>query len=121
MKTIAELEAIRKKAQKDVRLRSGSGDVRVVVGMDNCGIEAGARQITIALMDEINKHNLQDVMVTQTECLGACRLEPMMEVYEGEKKTTYVKLTPELARQIVTEHLVNGKALKSQTIGVFES
>ena len=120
MKSIAELEAIRKKAQEDVKLRSGSGEMRVVVGMATCGIAAGARRVMMAMIDEINKRNLQNVTVTQTGCIGACRLEPMLEVYEGDEKTTYVNLTPELARQIVSEHLVNGRVLKSQTIGVHE-
>jgi len=120
MKSIAELEAIRKKAHDTVKLRSDRDGVRVVVGMATCGIAAGARPVMMALVEEVNKRQLKNVVVTQTGCIGACRLEPMIEVYQGDDKVTYVKLTPEDARKIVAEHLVNGHVVKECTIGAYE-
>ncbi len=120
MKSIAELEAIRKKAQDTVKLRSDRDGVRVVVGMATCGIAAGARPVMMALVEEVNKRQLKNVVVTQTGCIGACRLEPMIEVYQGDEKVTYVKLTPEDARKIVADHLVNGQVVKECTIGAYE-
>lgn len=120
MKSVAELEAIRKRAQEGVKLRSEKGGVRVVVGMATCGIAAGARPVMMAFVEEINKRELKNVVITQTGCIGACRLEPMVEVYQGEEKITYVKLTAEDARKIVAEHLVNGRVVKECTIGAYE-
>ena len=45
MKSLAELEAIREKALKEISLRDNSDKLRVVVGMATCGIAAGARPI----------------------------------------------------------------------------
>ena len=42
MKSLAELEAIREKAQKEISLRDQENKIRVVVGMATCGI-TGAR------------------------------------------------------------------------------
>jgi len=57
-----------------------------------------------------------------TGCIGVCRLEPIAEVISADgKKVTYVKLTPEKARRIVAEHIVNGRVCVDYTIGATES
>lgn len=46
MKSLAELEAIRKKTLENVNLRKEREDgIRVVVGMATCGIAAGAGRL----------------------------------------------------------------------------
>ena len=39
------------------------------------------------------------------------------EIFEGETKTTYVKLTPEKVERIVVEHLIGKKPVTEFTIG----
>lgn len=119
MKSIAELEAIKKKVLDDVNLRKERKDgVRVVVGMATCGIAAGARPVMTAFIEECAKRRLHNVVVEQTGCIGLCRLEPIVEVFvPGEEKVTYVKITPEKVAKIVSDHIVNGKAVDEYTIG----
>ena len=109
MKSLEELKAIREKMQKQMDVRENNEDnIRVVVGMATCGIAAGARPVLTAFLEEVAKRELKNVTVTQTGCIGVCRLEPIAEVYvPGEEKVTYVKLKPEMVPRIVTEHLVN--------------
>ena len=72
-------------------------------------------------METVSLHSLQHVTVTQTGCIGVCRLEPIAEVYvPGEEKVTYVKLTPEKVPRIVSEHLVNHSPVVEYTIGAAE-
>ncbi|AOY74793.1 (2Fe-2S) ferredoxin domain-containing protein [Clostridium formicaceticum] len=121
MKTIAELQKIRQETLEKVNLRQDRKGTRIVVGMATCGIAAGARPVMMALIEEVNKRNLQDVVVTQTGCIGACRLEPIVEVYkEGEEKVTYVAMTEERARKIIADHIVNGNVVYDYTIGAYE-
>ena len=122
MKTLAELQAIRDRMKDSVTLRSGTGDIRAVVGMATCGIAAGARPVLSALVEEVNKLGLTDkVTVTQTGCIGICRYEPIVEVYQADKeKVTYVKMTAEKARRIAREHLRDGKVVEEYTIGAVE-
>ncbi len=121
MKSIQELEKIRQEALEKVNLRRDRKGTRIVVGMATCGISAGARPVLMALLEEVQKRGLEDVTVTQTGCIGVCRLEPMIEVYKsGEEKTTYVELTAEKARKIMLEHIVNGKVVYEYTIGAYE-
>ena len=118
VKSLEELKAIRDRMQKQVGLReSDENTIRVVVGMATCGIAAGARPVLEAFLEEVNKRELKNVTVTQTGCIGVCRLEPIAEVYvPGEEKVTYVKLKPEMVprswptiwsnRQVVTEYTI---------------
>jgi len=122
MKSLQELEAIRKKTLDTISLRKDSDGTRIVVGMATCGIAAGARPVLTAFMDEVAKRSLQNVIVAQTGCIGVCRLEPIVEVYKpGEEKVTYVKVTADMVGRIVTDHIVNGKVVGEYTIGYYEA
>jgi NADP-reducing hydrogenase subunit HndB len=118
MKTIQELEEIRKKTLETINVRKDRSGTRVVVGMATCGIAAGARPVLLSIMDEVKKNNLADVIVAQTGCIGMCRLEPIVEVYRpNEEKVTYVKVNPSKAIRIVNEHVMKGKVVEEYTIG----
>jgi NADP-reducing hydrogenase subunit HndB len=119
VKSLKELEEIRNRALEKVDLRKESeGARRIVVGMATCGIAAGARPVLNSFMEEVAKRKLKDVTINQTGCIGVCRLEPMVEVYEpGKEKITYVKMTPEKAVQVINEHIVNGNPCIQYTIG----
>ena len=122
MKSLAELQAIRDKMRRQIDLRdSGDDRIRVVVGMATCGIAAGARPVLNAFLEEVAKRQLNNVTVSQTGCIGVCRLEPIVEVYvPGQEKVTYVKMTPDKAASIVSEHLVNGRVVEEYPIGAAE-
>ena len=122
MKSLAELQAIREKTLNRINLRKEEGEAtRVVIGMATCGIAAGARPVMLAFMDEISKRGLQHVTVSQTGCIGMCRLEPMVDVIlPGQEKVTYVHMTPEKVGRVVAEHIVNGRPVDEYTIGAAE-
>ncbi len=118
MKSIAELEAIRNKTLDEIKMRKNKDGIRVVVGMATCGIAAGARPVMNAFVEELGKRQIRDVSVTMTGCIGVCRLEPIVEVYNADgSKVTYVKMTAEKAARVVTEHIVNGRVCADLTIG----
>ncbi len=119
MKTIAELEAIKKKVLDNVNLRKEREDgVRVVIGMATCGIAAGARPVMTTFLEEVSKRNLNNVIIEQTGCIGMCALEPIVEVYApGKEKVTYVKMSPEKVAKIVSDHIVNGAPVIEYTVG----
>ena len=119
MKSLQELQAIRDKMKANISTTRDNADakVRVVVGMATCGIAAGARPVLNAFNEEIAKRNVEGVMVGQTGCIGICQYEPVVEVYEaGKEKITYVKMTPEKAKEVVEKHLKGGKVIAEYTI-----
>ncbi|MBE7048892.1 MAG: (2Fe-2S) ferredoxin domain-containing protein [Ruminococcaceae bacterium] len=120
MKSLAELEAIKNKMKNQVGIRTEDDNqtIRIVVGMATCGIAAGARPVLNALVEEVGKRNLSHVTVAQTGCIGMCKFEPIIEVLvPNQEKVTYIKMTPEKALQVVSEHIVNGRVCKEYTIG----
>jgi NADP-reducing hydrogenase subunit HndB len=122
MKSIADLEAIRQRTINQVGLRKDHDGTRVVVGMATCGIAAGARPVMLAFLDEVGKRGLKHVTVSQTGCIGMCRLEPMVDVLmPGADKVTYVHMTPEKVARVVAEHIVNGRPVEEYTISHAEN
>ena len=122
MKSLEELKAIREKMKRQMEVRDNDENtIRVVVGMATCGIAAGARPVMTAFLDEVERRGLSNISVSQTGCIGVCRLEPVAEVFvPGEEKVTYVKLRPEMVPAIVEQHLVNHNVVADYTIGAAE-
>ena len=123
MKSLEELKAIRDRVQNQMdRRNDNDNDTRIVIGMATCGIAAGARPVLNEFLQEINKRGLSGVTVTQTGCIGMCRLEPIVEIFKpGEEKVTYVKMTPDKVAKVVTEHIVNGRPVMEYTIGAAQT
>ncbi len=117
---LEELRKIREKAQEELRLRGGPARVKIVVGMGTSGIAAGARQTLRALLDEVTRRNLTDVLVTQTGEKGLAAKEPIVEVHEPERITVYGEVDEAVARRIVAEHVVNGRPLADHVVEVRE-
>ena len=123
MKSLAELEAIRQKTLDKVVMRKehDSDAIRVVVGMATCGIAAGARPVMLKFVEELQKRGLDNVTVSQTGCIGMCRLEPMVDVLvPGKDKVTYVNLKADMVPRIVAEHIVNGRPVEEYTISAVD-
>ena len=93
------------------------GITYVTVGMATCGIAVGALDVLQALEDEIKAQHLNNIVVTQTGCIGLCRHEPILEVVVGETpKVAYGKVVPDMVKRIVREHIIEGKAVEEFVI-----
>ncbi|MCR4435503.1 MAG: (2Fe-2S) ferredoxin domain-containing protein [Clostridiales bacterium] len=121
MKSIIELEEIRKKTFERIGMRKNKTGTRVLVGMATCGIAAGARPVMDAFVKELKKRSISDATVAMMGCIGACRLEPIVEIIDPHgSRVTYVKMTPEKAARVVAEHIVNGRVCLDYTMGEAE-
>ena len=118
MKSLEELKAIRERMQGQVGMRSAdSNQTRVVVGMATCGIASGARPVLNTLAQLVQEKGLKNVAVTQTGCIGLCQYEPIVEIYApGKEKGTYIKMTPEKAKEVVEQHLERGLIVSKYTL-----
>jgi NADP-reducing hydrogenase subunit HndB len=105
-----DLDKIGEKIRRTVHLREGKARARVIVHMGTCGIAAGARPVMAALMEEVEKRDLKDVIVTISSCAGLCSREPMVTVeLQDEPPVKYVDLNKEKAKKIFDEHVMGGK------------
>jgi len=108
MKSIEDLKAIKERNIGDVIARGEKGLPHVNVHMGTCGITAGAREVVLAILEEIRAQDLAQIHVVQSDCPGMCYNEPMMTVtMPGEKPYVYIKLTPENARSVIDRHVKN--------------
>ena len=114
---IDDLEKISQRVRKTVLLRDGAGRAKITVHMGTCGIAAGARKIMNALMEEIEKRNIDDIILTNSGCAGLCSREPMATVeLKDEAPVKYVDLNPEKIRKIFSEHVLNGKIVEEYAL-----
>jgi len=116
---IGDLERVREKVRKTSTLRQGKARAKVTIHMGTCGIAAGARKILTALMEEIEAAKLTDIIVTTSGCAGLCSREPMatLEV-TGNPPVKYGDLTPEKIKQILNEHIINGKIIEKYALAM---
>ncbi len=114
---IEDLDKISKKVKGSVILREGESRAKITVHMGTCGISAGAREIMSTLMTEIEKENIQDIILTTSGCAGLCSKEPMATVeLKGETPVKYIELTPDKTRKIFKEHVLGGKIVKDYAL-----
>jgi NADP-reducing hydrogenase subunit HndB len=116
---IEDLAKIKEKTRKMTILREGAGKAKVTVHMGTCGIASGAREIMSALLNEMKKKNVKDVLVTTSGCAGLCSQEPMATVeIKGAAPVKYVNLTPQKIREILNKHVLGGKVITEYALAV---
>jgi NADP-reducing hydrogenase subunit HndB len=117
IKSLDDLKKVREEALEKRKAKTTSGAAQVIVGMGTCGIAAGARETMKAVLNYIESENLQNILVTQTGCIGLCEQEPILQVVIGEgTKVTYGKVNAETAREIMKSHVQGGKPLQKNII-----
>lgn len=119
MKSLEELKAIRMRMQGQLGMREEGNDdqTRVVVGMATCGIAAGARPVLNKFAELVQERDVKNTIVTQTGCIGICKYEPIVEIYEpGKPKVTYVHMDADKAEEVVNRHLLGGQVVKEYVI-----
>jgi NADP-reducing hydrogenase subunit HndB len=109
--TLDDLRKLRDSQRQQMSKRAPeAGSAVVIVGMGTCGIAAGSKQAFDAFANEIDERGLQNVVMKQTGCMGLCHSEPTARVVvNGMPEIIYGNVTPEVARQIVREHIVKGE------------
>jgi len=116
---IQDLAKIREKTRALQTIRESKGRAKVTVHMGTCGIAAGAREIMDALLDEMEKKKVKDVIVATSGCAGLCNREPMVTVeVKGQPPVKYVDLTPEKIRRIFATHVLGGHLVPDYALAV---
>ena len=112
-----DLDKIAQKMKKVIHLREGAGKAKIIVHMGTCGIAAGARAVMTGLIEEIEKRNLEDVLLTISSCAGLCSREPMVTIeLEGKPPVKYADLTAEKAIEILEKHVLGGEIVNEYAL-----
>ena len=116
LKSLEELQQLRKRVQKDMKVRTQSSTT-ITVGMGTCGISAGAREVMHAILAELDARDI-DAHVTTVGCIGMCSKEPLVDIQQGdEPRVTYGNVTPAMVPRIIEEHLIGGKVVDEWVVG----
>lgn len=116
---IEDLEKITGDVKRKMSVREGSGRVKITVHMGTCGIAAGAREIMNAFLEEIQKHDVKDVIITTSGCAGLCSREPMATIeFMSDAPVKYVDLTPEKVMKIFNDHVMKGKFVQDYALSI---
>ncbi len=114
-----DLEKIAQKMKGILNLREGASRAKVLVHMGTCGIAAGARAVMTALLEEVEKRKIEDVIVNISSCAGLCSREPMMTVeLEGKPPVKYIDMNSEKAIEVLDKHVLGGKIVKEYALAV---
>jgi NADP-reducing hydrogenase subunit HndB len=117
--TSNELEKLREKLQAERTVREGKARAQVTVHMGTCGISAGARKVMKALLKEIEKQQVQDVLVSTSGCAGMCSREPMATVQLPQQAPIkYCDLTEEKIVRVLNEHVLKGNVVTEYALAV---
>ncbi|QUH30168.1 (2Fe-2S) ferredoxin domain-containing protein [Vallitalea guaymasensis] len=116
IKSFDELKKIKEKVQSNVELREKGENIdnliQIKVAMATCGIASGAREVMNFLIDELAKEGINNVVVTQTGCMGYCYAEPTIELtMPNSEPVVYGDVTIERAKEVIEKHIKNGELI----------
>ena len=71
------------KILRELRKREEGGGYRILVGQGSCGVSAGAARVARVLSGYMTPTD--SFTVEKTGCIGMCYLEPIVDIYDGDK------------------------------------
>ncbi len=87
----------------------------IKVGLATCGIASGGEAVFEEIKKEIEENGL-DVNLKETGCMGMCYEEVLVEVIDDHDHYLYSRVTPDKAKRILKEHLIEHKPIKEWII-----
>ena len=116
---IEDLAKIKEETRRMTVLREGAGRAKVTVHMGTCGIASGAREIMSALLDEMKKKDVKDVIVATSGCAGLCSQEPMVTIeVKDTPPVKYVDLTEKKIRELFNRHVLSGEIVEAYALAI---
>jgi NADP-reducing hydrogenase subunit HndB len=116
IKSLEDLKRVREEAQQTLKVRLETG-TRIIVGMGTCGIAAGARDVMRAILEELEKRQIE-AHVETVGCIGMCAHEPLVDIEQaGQARITYGNVRPDMVPRLIDEHLVKGHVVQEWVVG----
>lgn len=114
--SLDELKKLKDNVKNKVDLREKGENVDnmivVRVAMATCGIASGAREVMNYFADMVREENLDNVVITQSGCMGYCYAEPTIELtMPGQEPVVYGNVDKERAKLILEKHIKAGEMI----------
>ena len=112
MKSLEELKKIKERALQRRKLAGEGARARIVVAMGTTGIAVGARDTMTAILHELEKRGIDDVVVTQTCSAGMSTYEPVVQVQVGDGElVTYGNIDASRVPTLIEKHILGGEVV----------
>lgn len=119
LKSMEDLQKLREQVQKEIKTRTET-NTTITIGMGTCGIAAGARETMRAILDELDKRNIEAHVAT-VGCIGMCASEPLVDIEQaGKPRITYGRVTADRVSRLIEEHLIKGGLVNEWVVGRLE-
>lgn len=116
LKNLEELQQLCEEIRRTERVRRETSTV-ITVGMGTCGIAAGARETLQAIEEELNKRQI-DALVVTAGCIGVCVREPLVDIQQaGGSRIAYANVQPAMVPRLIEEHVIKGQPVKEWVVG----
>lgn len=114
IKSLADLKKLKTELESKVNLREQGENienlVQVRVAMATCGIAAGAKDTMNYMLKKLKEDGINNVVITQTGCMGKCHSEPTIEVILPKKEgVTFGNVDAKKAEEIIERYIKNGE------------
>ena len=107
---IDDFKRLSEDARRAIRVRVQTG-TKIIIGMGTCGTAAGARETMHAILEELNRRQIE-AHVTTVGCIGMCSFEPLVDVEQaGGSRITYANIHPDKVPRLIEEHLIQGRVI----------
>ena len=108
------LHKLRDSLANEIKIRQAGGKIAyVIVGMGECGLQKGAKEVFTTIGNKINALGLRgSVAVIQADMEGFWDMAPVVEIIlDGQEPVKYGQVTPDTAEKIIESHIINKKIL----------
>lgn len=118
IKSVEELKKFREQLKEKTETKSAKTRVKIIISAGTASIAAGVRKVFKTIMEELEKQNIRDVQVVERSSLGFEGEEPVVGVEKAGKTVFYGKVTPEMAKEIVVQHVIGGEVASPWVISI---
>ncbi|MBT9135766.1 MAG: hypothetical protein DDT34_00831 [Firmicutes bacterium] len=103
MLTVAELNEIRSRVRKQLRVRTNGSPVKIVIASGTTAISSGSRAVMAAALEEIAVKGLSTVQVEQREIDVPATEQTAVLVCAHGEEVLYKQCTPEMVRELISK------------------
>lgn len=117
IQSLDDLARFREAVAAERQRQASLGFLSVSVSLGTCGIASGALDTLRAVQQQVAADGLRQVRVITAGCAGLCAYEPVVEVVApDETRVIYGRVTPDVARRIVHEHVLGGAVVQDYVV-----
>jgi NADH:ubiquinone oxidoreductase subunit F (NADH-binding)/NAD-dependent dihydropyrimidine dehydrogenase PreA subunit len=110
---------IKEKSTKEWSGLGHSKQAVIYLGMASCGKAAGAEKVKKAILETTRKHNIK-AKVVEVGCIGACYLEPIMDIAaHGNPRISFGNVDEHTAEIILRKYLLEKEVFSKKVLGHF--